>query len=107
MHMKTQNSLQNGTVRTLIFKEGKEWFGVALEFNIVETGSDPREVMMLLDEAIRGYIASARKAKLSANVLDQKPSPEYEKLWNAAEKHKAIPSPIAIYSTGTRSLAFA
>ncbi len=105
--MKAQNSLQQGSVRTLIYKEGKEWFAVALEFNIVETGSDPREVMMLLDEAIRGYILSARKSKLSSSVLDQKPAPEYEKLWQVAQTKKAAPSPIVFYSSGMRSVAFA
>jgi len=63
--MKYRNTLQKGSVRNIIFREGKTWFGVALEFNIVETGDDAQEVMILLEEAVRGYLASARKGKLN------------------------------------------
>ena len=58
------NTYQKGSVRTIIFKDKDTWVGVALEFNIVETGDDPREVFLMLDEAIRGYIISAKKSKI-------------------------------------------
>ena len=48
------NTYQKGSIRTIIFKDKDIWVGVALEFNIVETGDDPREVFLMLDEAIRG-----------------------------------------------------
>lgn len=103
--MKYRNTLQKGSVRTIIFKEGKEWFGVALEFNIVETGDDPREVMIALDEAIRGYVISARKGKLRPLVLNQKADEEYERLWLGRKNPKLIPSPIQVHTFGERSLS--
>lgn len=94
-----KNTLKKGKIRTIIFKEGKSWYGVALELNIVESGDDPREVMLMLDEAIRGYIKSARKAKLGDVVLDQDPDPEYEKLWKNIQAKKPIKSPFQIYNS--------
>ena len=46
--MEYKNTLQKGSVRYIILKEGTEWIGVALDFNIVEVGDDPREVIFLL-----------------------------------------------------------
>jgi len=77
------NTSHKGNVRNVIFQENGEWFGVALEFNIVETGDSPQEVMMLLDNAIKGYVESADKAKLSIGVLNHNIDPEYELLWNS------------------------
>jgi hypothetical protein len=105
--MKYKNTFQKGSVRVMIFKEGSTWFGVALEFNIVETGDDPREVMVLLDEAIRGYLHSGRKASLRPVVLNQKPDPEYEKMWNALEARRTLPPQFKVHSFGERSLAVA
>ncbi|NOY35410.1 MAG: hypothetical protein GXP44_00560, partial [bacterium] len=48
MITKHKNSLQKGNVRYIVFKDGATWYAVALEFNIVESGDDPREVLMLL-----------------------------------------------------------
>ncbi len=76
------NTRHSGTVRNVIFQENDEWFGVALEFNIVETGDSPQEVMVLLDNAIRGYVESADKSRLSISVLNQDVDPEYEALWS-------------------------
>ncbi len=47
--MVSLNTHRSGSVRSIIFREKGEWFGVALEFNIVEAGDSPEEVMMLLD----------------------------------------------------------
>jgi predicted RNase H-like HicB family nuclease len=80
------NTHRSGSVRSIIFREKNEWFGVALEFNIVEVGDSPEEVMLLLDEAIKGYVESAQKAKISVRVLNQKSDPQYEKLWESQSK---------------------
>ena len=84
--MTFKNTLRNGQVRNVIFKEGNSFFGAALEFNIVESGDSPQEVMILLDNAIKGYVESAQKNKLSPSVLNQTVNPEYETLWNAGRK---------------------
>ena len=83
VNMSFLNTSRSGSVRNVIFQENGEWFGVALEFNIVETGDSPQEVMMLLDSAIKGYVESADKSSLSISVLNQDIDPEYESLWNS------------------------
>lgn len=93
-----KNTLQKGSVRNIIFREGNMWFGVALEFNIVESGDDPREVMIMLDEAIKGYVESAQKSKLRPHILNQETDPEYEKLWKLLESNKQIPTPYQVHS---------
>ena len=100
-----RNTYQKGRVRNIIFKEGNTWYGVALEFNIVEFGNDPREVMILLDEAMRGYIKSACKAKLSLSVLNQEADPEYEKLWKTVESKEPIKSTFKVYSSASVMLS--
>ena len=96
-----KNTGKKGRVRTLIFKEGATWYGVALEFNIVLSGDDADVVSFNLQEAIRGYVESQRKIRGSRfEPLNQKPNPEYDKLWKSAEANKPIPSPIQIVSYG-------
>ena len=102
--MEYKNTLQKGSVRYIILKEGTEWIGVALDFNIVEVGDDPREVIFSLEEAIRGYLASARKIKARPGILNQKSEKEYEDLWKILKSDKPIPSPYKIHSFGQRSL---
>jgi predicted RNase H-like HicB family nuclease len=75
------NTPYSGSVRSVIFQEGSEWFGAALEFNIIESGDSPEEVSILLDNAIKGYVEAAQKSKLSMRVLNQEIDPEYEALW--------------------------
>jgi predicted RNase H-like HicB family nuclease len=82
------NTPHSGNVRSIIFQENGEWFGVALEFNIVETGTSPQEVSVLLDEAIQGYIEAAQKSKHSIRVLNQDVDPEYESLWEAGNSDR-------------------
>lgn len=86
--MKYKNTLKNGKVRYIIFKEGDTWYGVALEFNIVEEGDNPLQVMASLFEAIQGYVETAQKLKLRPMPLNQKPDEEYQKLWDKLEKEK-------------------
>lgn len=82
------NTRTSGSVRSVIFEENDTWFGVALEFNIVETGTSPQEVSVLLDEAIQGYIEAAQKSKHSIRVLNQEIDPEYEALWEAGNSDR-------------------
>ncbi len=105
------NTYQKGSVRTIIFKDKDVWVGVGLEFNIVETGDDPREVFLMLDEAIRGYVISAKKSKIRPYILNQVSDIEYENLWEKLttsltpqNKYKPIKSPYQIYSFGKRVL---
>jgi predicted RNase H-like HicB family nuclease len=100
--MKYKNTLKSGTVRHIIFKEDDTWYGVALEFNIVEEGNSPKEVFNQLFEAIQGYVETAQKLKIRPMPLNQKPDKEYQELWNKlerAEKEKS-PAPKNVYNFG-------
>lgn len=91
-------------MRNVIFREGNSFYGVALEFNIVEQGDSPQEVMLLLDEAVRGYLESAQKNKLSTSVLNQDIAPEYELLWNAGQSGSIVGRQ-HIYSTSSQLIS--
>jgi len=86
--MKYKNTLKKGSVRFIIFRENDSWYGVALEFNIVEEGDNPVAVMASLFQAIQGYVETARKLKMRPMPLNQKSDKEYEELWNVLEKQK-------------------
>jgi predicted RNase H-like HicB family nuclease len=102
--MAFKNTLRSGQVRNVIFQEKGSFYGAALEFNIVEQGDSPQEVMLLLDNAVKGYVESAQKNKLSISVLNQEVDPEYEKLWNIGQKGTAKGSQ-HIYSTSSQQIA--
>ena len=101
--MKYRNTLQKGSVRYIVFRETDTWYAVGLEFNIVESGSTPQEALLLLFEALQGYVESARKIKARPQILNQKADPEYEELWNAQREQKKIPTR-EVFSTGEFSI---
>lgn len=109
--MKHKNTLQKGSVRYLVFKDGDTFFGVALEFNIVVEGTHPMEVLLLLHEAAAGYLEAARKIKIRPHVLNQKIDPEYEKMWQEyqdrklKEKYESMVRGLPIFSGGWMELA--
>ena len=101
------NTVQKGSVRCIIFKneEDNSWYGVALEFNIIESGDDPDVVRFNLDEAIQGYVESQNKIKGSRVApLNQKPISEYEELWNNLNSAKPIPSPYYVKYYGVSNV---
>lgn len=109
--MKYKNTLKKGSVRFLIFRDGESFFGVALEFNIMVEAANSQEAYLFLSEAAFGYLEAARKAKLRPSVLNQKPDPEYEKMWQAnqdarlKEKYERMVNSLPIFSSGVLDLA--
>ncbi len=101
----------------MIFKDGDSWVGVALEFNIVVTGIDPKIVEFELQEAVQGYLESARELKgfrpqQVNSILNQDVEEEYESKWASATQTQAVKdkgnvlSPLSgIYKAGVASLA--
>ena len=85
-----KNTYNRVSVRCIVFKEKRVWYGVALEFNIVVDGDSSQVVFDALDQSVRGYFEVAKKNKLDISVLNQKPVAEYEKMWNSLE-HVAHP----------------
>lgn len=105
-----KNSVRKGSVRYIVFKEANTWYGVGLEFNIVEEANTPEAALFYLLEAIRGCVNSAKKVKGRMDfALNQKPEKEYEELWKTihSSRNTSIPmrSPYPIYSYGTHELA--
>lgn len=99
--MKFKNTLRRGLVRFLIFREGDTWYGVGLEFNIVESGSTPQEALFLLSEAVHGYLESARKVKARPHILNQKSDAEYEELRKSSQEPKTLPKKLdLVYISG-------
>ncbi len=102
-----KNTLKNGSVRVLIFKDKKDWVGAVLELNIVESGDDPRTLMLSLEEAIQGYVHVIGKERMDECLLNQKPHPEYEKMWNdftLGRYRKPIPSVYSAHILSLRAL---
>ncbi|OHA26800.1 MAG: hypothetical protein A3C06_01530 [Candidatus Taylorbacteria bacterium RIFCSPHIGHO2_02_FULL_46_13] len=109
------NTPQSGAYRWMIFKDGDSWVGVALEFNIVVTGEDPKVVEFELQEAVIGYLESAKKIKgfrthQVNSILNQEAEKEYEDKWVRATQTATpggnVLSPLSgIYKAGISSLA--
>jgi hypothetical protein len=99
-----KNTLKKGSVRNIVFKEDDTWYAVGLEFNIVTEGDTPEVASFNLQEAIVGYLESLKHSKVGGlrteAILNQKPDPEYEALWQKLEGNKPIPSPYQIHSFG-------
>lgn len=109
-----QNTLARGRYRWIIFKDGKEWVGAALEFNIIVTGDDPRVVEADLQEAAVGYLEAVRKLKgmrpqQMAGILNQTPDESYEARYVAAQEAARgnVLSPLSpnIYKFGVSNLS--
>lgn len=99
------NTPQKGMVRCIVFKDGDAWYGVALEFNIVESADDPDVTLFNLHNAIRGYVESQGKIKGSRFYpLNQKPAEEYEQLWKNLHARKPIPSPYSVRYYGVAKI---
>jgi hypothetical protein len=100
------NTPQKGTVRCIVFKDQDAWYGVGLEFNIVETADDPDVAMLNLQEAIRGYVESYKMIKGTHGFqpLNQKAEKEYEDLWQNLTTSQPIPSPYEVHYYGVTNV---
>jgi len=91
---KYKNTFQRGSVKILVFKEADVWYAAALEFNIVEAGDTPREAMLLLFEAVQGYLESAKKIKARPHILNQSVDKEYGHKWQSSIEAKRQPESV-------------
>ena len=94
---KYKNTLQKGSARYIVFQEFGTWYAAGLEFNIVESGDTPEEAMLLLFEALSGYVEAAKKIKARPKILNQKVDSEYEVMWGDIQKQKSSRN---IYASG-------
>lgn len=108
-----ENTLKKGQYRWIVFKQGVEWIGVALELNIVQVGDDPNVVYLELQDAVRGYLEAAQKItgfreKAVVPILNQKADEAYEALWYEAQAASRRPNmllPANVFDFGARNLA--
>lgn len=108
-----ENTIKKGKYRWIVFKKGAQWYGAALEFNIVQVGDDPNLVLFELQEAVKGYLEAAQKIKgfreKAVNpMLNQKSDDAYEELWDLAQLAGQKPVaalPKNVFDFGTRNLA--
>ena len=106
--MKSKNTLEKGNTRYIVFQEDDCWYAVGLEFNIVESGDDPQEALLLLFGALKGYVASAQKIKARPGILNQATDPEYEALWAALNGiRKPVKAMPPVFAFGQTALATA
>lgn len=107
---KFKNTVQKGSVRYIVFKEKSVWYAAALEFNIVVSADDPKVALFALFEALSGYVKSFKKIRGARPfALNQKPDPEYEKMWRALlnSKGRPVKSPFQVYTFGLKDLSLA
>lgn len=100
---KFKNTLQKGQIRFIIFRENDRWYGAALEFNIIEEGDNPQDVLLRTFQAVEGYLESAQKIKARPHILNQKVDPELKSLWSRLEEKKGVP--YDIYSYGRQLIS--
>jgi hypothetical protein len=103
-----KNTPRQGSVRMIVFQDmqDRQWYGVALEFNIVVSAKNHIDVLNELYETMNSYIeatASIRGVKEYSN-LNQTPIEEYENLWMLLEKGKNIPSPYHVEFHGLKEI---
>lgn len=94
------NTLQKGSFRRIIFKEGKLWNAVALEFNLVVSANDPKVAAIELYEAVTGYLEAVKKSKSRPFALNQKVVDEYEDMWRVLSQNKKVKSPYTVFDFG-------
>lgn len=108
MNGRRKNTLKKGKVRVMVFKdlEENQWYGAALEFNIVVSGDSPEEVHYELHEAITGYLDAVGEIKglSDYSCLNQEAEKIYEKMWSALEENKKVPSPYQIAFHGFQNI---
>ena len=106
MIYKFANTLEKGSYRHIVFQDGKTWYAVALEFNLVVSAAEPVVALVELYEAVAGYLESVKKSKSRPFALNQRADKEYEELWKAltGKKTANVKSPYNIYNYGVANL---
>lgn len=99
-----KNTIQKGSFRRIIFKEGDLWYAVALEFNIVVSANDPKVAMFELLEAVEGYVESVKKSAARPFALNQLAESEYEQMWSDLTSDRSVKSPFTVYDFGVTSI---
>lgn len=72
-----KNTKEKGTIQFLVYKSGKSYVGVCLTFDIVEEGSNPKELTQSIIEAAKLHLETVIKHDLSDDLLNRPAPKEY------------------------------
>lgn len=64
------NTKEQGSLRFLVYKDGDEFCGVCLEFNLIEYGDNPDELLESLKEGAESLIKGVAEHNLSEEALN-------------------------------------
>jgi hypothetical protein len=92
-----------GYVRCIVFQEDGVWYGVALEYNIVESADTADVVYIQLQEAITGY-REALSTSGDELIFVPHVDPEYEQMWQELLTNVPIVSPIQVKYYGVTAV---
>ena len=82
-----KNTKEKGVIELLVYKEGKNYIGVCLTFDIVEEGNNPSELMKSIREAAELHLEVVIKNNLSDELLNRYAPEEYwSKYFETAKK---------------------
>ena len=91
-----KNTKEQGTIECLVYKDGDNYTGVCLTFDIVEEGNNPIELMSSIKEAAHLHLETVIRENLSDELLNRYAPEEY---WNKYfEAIKEIEKPISSMS---------
>lgn len=79
---KNINTKKGGIARTIIFKSGKLFKAVCLDFDIIEEANTRSEVEIQIKEAVIGYIENVCKNNLDDSLLNRHADKKYWDLYN-------------------------
>lgn len=71
------NTKKQGVVRTIIFKKGKVFEAVCLDFDLIEEAKTLVEAKNQIKEAVVGYVQNVCKNNLSDELLNRHADKKY------------------------------
>lgn len=91
-----RNTKKRGQFNLFVYREKPNYYiGVCLEFDLIQEGSNPREVMMQIKEASIGYLETVIENNFSDDLLNKKSPIKYQKKYREflelKRKQSAIP----------------
>jgi hypothetical protein len=106
------NTKEKGVLHFVFYKDGDDYVGVCLNFDIVEYGKDLKELQKSVQEAAQSYLLAVNKKKASDDCLnictDKKHLKVLSEIKNFMElkersKKRSLPSKLTPFSVTFKS----
>ena len=89
---RTKNTKKEGIIEYIVYKDGKDYIGVCLTFDIVEEGNNATELMKSIKEAAELHLETVIKNKLSDDLLNRyAPKKYWIKYFDSAKTLEKFP----------------